>query len=147
VTWYFAYGSNLWIDQMATRAGPLHVGSEPPRIARLFGYRFAFNMRAANGQVFANIMHPGSYVVGVLYWCSPDALEKLDAFEIGYRRVGIEVVADTGETTESVAYVANPENVIDGGTPSVEYVERILLGGRQHGLPEEYLREIERSVR
>jgi gamma-glutamylcyclotransferase (GGCT)/AIG2-like uncharacterized protein YtfP len=143
VTWYFAYGSNLWIDQMVARTGPLLLGADPPRIARLPGYRFAFNMRAANGQAYANIVRPGPYVLGVFYWCSPGALEKLDAFESGYRRVGIEVVGDTGETTEAVAYAADPENEMDGGNPSAEYVERILRGGRQHGLPEEYLCAIE----
>ena len=147
MTWYFAYGSNLWIDQMATRTGPLHVGSEQPRSARLFGYRFAFNMRAANGQVYANIVRPGPFVLGVLYLCSPSALEILDTFEGGYRRVGIEVVGDAGETMEAVAYVADAEHAIDGGRPSAEYVERILRGGRRHGLPEEYLREIEWSAR
>jgi gamma-glutamylcyclotransferase len=143
MTWYFAYGSNLWIDQMVARLGPLPLGAEQPRIARLPGYRLAFNMRGENGEVYANIVRPGEYVLGVIYSCDADALEKLDQFERGYHRQRIVVVGETGETVEAVAYVAEPENVIDGGKPSTEYVQRILRGVRQHGLPEAYLREIE----
>ena len=143
MTPYFAYGSNLWIDQMAARLGPFRADAEPPRLARLPGYRVAFNMRGENGQVYANIVRPGDHVLGVIYSCDSQALEKLDEFETGYRRERVEVVDESGASVEVVTYMAEPENVMDGGKPSAEYVQRILRGGRQHGLPEAYLRMIE----
>ena len=141
---YFAYGSNMWIDQMVARTGPVGAGAAQPRIAQLPGYRLAFDMRGDNGQVYANIVHPGECVLGAIYFCDADALEKLDAFEKGYHRQQVVVIDEHGETFEAVTYRARPENVIDGGgKPSAEYLQRILRGGRQHHLPLAYLREIE----
>ena len=139
--WYFAYGSNLCLAQMKARTGALLLAT-PPRIARLRGFRLAFNMRADDGQVYANIHAPGEYVLGVLYWCAASVFEKLDPFEAGYSRERILVDCD-GEVIEASTYQANPENVCSDGSPSAEYVQRILRGGRQHHLPEEYIRQIE----
>lgn len=141
--WYFAYGSNLCVDQMRARTGWAPSAAEHSRIARLPGYRFAFNMRGENGQVYANLVRPGPYVLGVLYRCGAEVLEKLDPFEKGYHRVRIMAVDQTGQTTEATTYLADRENMFDGDTPSADYVERILRGGRRHGLPETYLRGIE----
>ena len=79
----------------------------------------------------------------MIYSCDSAALDKLDAFERGYLRKPIVVVGASGESVDAVTYVAKPENAIDGGKPSAEYLQRILRGGRQHGLPDAYLREIE----
>ena len=140
---YFAYGSNLCVAQMTARVGPLLLAT-PPRIARLRGHRLAFNMRADDGQIYANIHAPGDYVLGVLYWCEANVFDKLDPFEAGYSRERILVDCD-GEVVEASAYKAKPENTCADGTPSAEYVERILRGSRQHHFPEEYIRRIDRS--
>lgn len=146
MTWYFAYGSNLWIEQMVARTGPLP--SDPhPRIARLFGYRLAFNMRAGDGQMYANIVSPGECVLGVIYPAAAGVFEKLDAFEVGYDRERITVVDLAGNSIEAFVYRAKPAHVFDGSTPSAEYLRRILRGGRQHSLPEAYLHEIEVAAR
>lgn len=141
--WYFAYGSNLCMDQMLARTGFTPIAAVPPRIARLPGYRLAFNMRGENGQIYANIVCPGANVFGVLYYFSAVVLDKLDPFEKGYHRETIVAVDQSGHSTEAATYVADSENIFDGGTPNAEYLERILRGGRHHGLPEEYLRGIE----
>lgn len=68
--WYFAYGSNLWIEQMEDRTGPIAKGADQPRQARLSGYRLAFNVGGQRGQVYANIVpNPGDEVIGVVYRC------------------------------------------------------------------------------
>lgn len=138
---YFAYGSNLCLAQLTARTGALLLDA-PPRIAHLPGYRLAFNMRADDGQVYANIHSPGDYVLGVVYGCAANIFEKLDPFEAGYSRERIVVDCD-GEAIEAWVYRANPENICIGGVPSDEYVQRILLGCRQHRLPDEYIRRIE----
>ena len=140
---YFAYGSNLWIDQMVARTGPFSIGYPTPGIARLPGYRFAFSMQCENGQVYANIERPGEFVLGVIYSCTPEAIEKLDAFEGGYHRQEVSVINTAGATVKAVTYMADVKSTCGDGRPSAEYVQRILRGGRQHGLPEDYLRKIE----
>src|SRR5579862_7035065 len=111
---YFAYGSNLWLDQMVKRTGPIRQGEDRPRIARLPGHRLSFNVRGENNQVFANVRSPGKRVRGVVYCCSLEALEKLDAYEHGYERRRVLVERADGETLEAFTYMARPENVVSG---------------------------------
>jgi len=140
---YFAYGSNMWIEQMVARIGPIGKGMDRPRIARLAGYRLAFNMRGDNGQVYANIMSPGQGVLGVVYFCNEEALLKMDVYENGYQRRQVQVVLENGEEMNAVTYVADPVIGEDLSHPSAEYLQKILRGARQHGLPEVYIKEIE----
>jgi gamma-glutamylcyclotransferase len=145
--WYFAYGSNLWIDQMAARTGPIGQGDDRPRVARLPDHRLVFNMQGEDGQVYANVEPLGEGVIGVIYRCSPAALDKLDAYECGYERQRILVTDEGGITLEAVAYIARADRIASAGTPSAEYLERIVRGARQHGLPETYIREIAVNAR
>jgi gamma-glutamylcyclotransferase len=145
--WYFAYGSNLWIDQMAARTGPIGQGDDRPRIARLPDHRLVFNMQGENGQVYANVERPGEGVIGVIYRCSSAAFDKLDGYERGYERRRILVMDEEGLSLEAVTYVAREDRIASGGKPSEEYLERIVRGARQHGLPEAYVRAIEISAR
>lgn len=141
--WYFAYGSNLLAEQMARRIGPLSPHENRPRRASLPHYRLVFNMRGEGDQVFANIQSPGKGVLGVVYWCSPEALARLDEYERGYERRRVLVTAEDGEQMEAFVYVAGPPNLVYGRRPAAEYLRRIVTGARQHGLPEAYIREIE----
>jgi cation transport regulator ChaC len=145
--WYFAYGSNLWIDQMAARTGPMGQGDDRPRVARLQDHRLVFNMQGEGGQVYANVVRPGDGVLGVIYCCSRAALDKLDAYERGYDRQRLLVTDEDGVTLEAVVYVAKADRIARVGKPSEEYLERIVRGARQHGLPESYIREIEANAR
>src|SRR6202035_279355 len=103
--WYFAYGSNLWIDQMAARTGPIGQGDDRPRVALLPDHRLVFNMQGNDGQVYANLERPGEGVIGVIYCCSAAALDKLDAYESGYERRPVQVTDEGGISLEAVAYV------------------------------------------
>ncbi|OAI54219.1 hypothetical protein AYO44_15325 [Planctomycetaceae bacterium SCGC AG-212-F19] len=140
--WYFAYGSNLCVDQMVRRTGPVRLGNDRPRVVQLPGYRLAFNMQSDGGQVFANIVRPGEGVVGVVYRCSPEALALLDEYESGYERQRVTVVDDRGAELAALTYVAMPGNVVVARTPDAEYLQRVVGGARQHGLPEAYIRSI-----
>ncbi len=77
--------------------------------------------------------------MGVLYRLTHNALDRMDLHEQGYRRERVHVRIQNGELTEAVTYIAHPANVVDGGSPSVEYLRTIVRGARQHGLPEEYI--------
>ncbi len=142
--WYFAYGSNLCVEQMIRRTGP--IGEESPCIARLPGYRLVFDMRGDDGQVYANITQPGDGVIGVLYHCREAALARLDVYEEGYDRRQVQVTLESGATREAMAYVANAECTTDEGAPSAEYLKIILRGAKRQGLPEAYIRSIEEAA-
>jgi gamma-glutamylcyclotransferase (GGCT)/AIG2-like uncharacterized protein YtfP len=106
-----------------------------------------FNMQGDDGQVFANVERPGEGVFGVIYRCSPAALDKLDAYEEGYERRRVLVTDEGGVTLGAVTYVAKADRVAGGEKPSAEYLERVVRGARQHCLPEAYVREIEANSR
>jgi cation transport regulator ChaC len=142
--WYFAYGSNLWAAQMTARTGV--SDTDRPRRVRLPGYRLAFDMSDGRGQAFANIARPGDRVLGVLYWCDWRALDSLDGSEVGYRRVRVEVRDESDTRLEAVAYAGRPWTVSAAGRPAAEYVRRIVLGAREHGLPEPYILAVEAAA-
>ncbi|MBN2205666.1 MAG: gamma-glutamylcyclotransferase [Thermoleophilia bacterium] len=144
-TWYFAYGSNLSVDQKMFRTGAIRRAVR----CRLPGYRFAFNKRMAAGEgMYANVVRDDAATVwGVAYLCDDDAVAELDRFEGvswgHYRREQVEVVTDDGEVLEALTYVAGQRYVGDEGWPLPHYLRMILDGARDHGLPEEYIEHIE----
>jgi gamma-glutamylcyclotransferase len=155
--WYFAYGSNLWTDQMRTRVGSIGRPERPPRIARLAGYRLVFQQCEPDGNAYANIVAAdagllgrgmsGQSVLGVVYRLNEAELAKLDAYERGYERRPITVVdlgrkTTDGETLDAVAYIVRPADDLHIGRPSEAYLSRIITGARQHGLPESYIDEV-----
>ncbi|MBX7104580.1 MAG: gamma-glutamylcyclotransferase [Gemmataceae bacterium] len=143
--WYFAYGSNLWTDQKEERTGAIRTGEDRPRIARLADYRFAFNKPSKKWKFVANIMPcPGEEVIGIVYRCDQATMKKMDNWEPGYERQSVQVSLDDGKVVEAITYVAAAKNVTNDGHPSPEYLQKIVTGARQHGLPEKY---IERVVR
>jgi gamma-glutamylcyclotransferase (GGCT)/AIG2-like uncharacterized protein YtfP len=144
--WYFAYGSNLCVEQMIRRTGPIGEAEEGPCIAQLPGYRLVFNMRGDDGRVYANISQPGDGVIGVLYYCGEAALARLDVYEEGYDRRQVLVTLESGATREAMAYIARPERTTSKGVPSAEYLGIILRGAKQQGLPDAYIRSIEKEA-
>jgi gamma-glutamylcyclotransferase (GGCT)/AIG2-like uncharacterized protein YtfP len=135
--WYFAYGSNLLTAQLTARTG--HDGAGAKR-AFLPGYRLVFN---AGGR-FANIESPGRGVRGVIYPFDEKKLAEMDHFEEGYDREMVEVFDEAGERVRAFVYIAKPTHTAIG-RPAEEYLDRILRGAREHGLPEEYILTIASS--
>ena len=141
-SWYFAYGSNLWIEQMIERTGVIGQGKRRPKVAHLANHRLVFQHLEGGGPAFANILCPGDGVLGVVYRCSPAAMEKLDHYEQGYERQPITVTDHQGEVIHAIAYVMTPTPSVRLGPPDPEYLQRILTGAVQHGLPESYIAAI-----
>jgi 5'-nucleotidase len=140
-TWYFAYGSNLSRERKAERTGELRQAVR----CRLHGYRLAFNKRPQQGEgACASIVRdPASTVWGVAYLCDEQAIDALDGYEGveggHYRRETVEVVGDAGEQLTALTYVAGLDHLCDGELPRPEYLQLILDGAREHGLPEGYV--------
>ena len=143
--WYFAYGSNLFPEWKEDRT---KTKIRQARRCRLVGYRLAFNKRGSDGYVRANIVpDPQGEVWGVIYLCSPQAMEKLDGCEgapFHYRRVPVEVITDRGEQVQAVTYQATAAWQCEEGFPQRDYAQLIVQGARYHGLPAEYIRQVRR---
>jgi len=144
--WYFAYGSNLDMDQKENRTGVIREA----RRARLDGYRIAFNKRGGDGTGKANIILDAARVVwGVVYLCNLAALTAMDKYEgvCGghYYRKNVCVQCDSGELLEVVTYVAGETFIQSSLVPASDYLERIIRGARMHDLPQNYLHEIVNS--
>lgn len=138
--WYFAYGSNLLVDQKEARTGSIRKALP----CRLKEFRLAFNKRCSNGNVAANLVaEPTEVVWGVAYLCHSHALREMDGWEGGYNRAIVTVETTGGEALEAITYLANADHVCDESAPKDDYLNRILDGARHHRLPLDYICSIE----
>ena len=140
-TLYFAYGSNMASSQLSA------WGAEHRALgaAELPDHRVAFLRRSIRWQAgAADIVHaPGECVWGVL-WELPFGPGDLDAKEAAgdaYRRRAVAVRLD-GTTVSAMAYEViekEPQEV----PPRREYVDLMIAGAREHGLPAAWLAHLE----
>lgn len=127
---YFAYGSNLNRGDMRRRC----PGARPSIPARLRGWRLTFRGVADVEPA------PDLVVHGALWSLTGDDVCNLDSYEGApslYRQKVL--VVEAGDAClEAMTYVmAKPAYL---GLPSPWYLERIAVGYRDWGLPEEALR-------
>ena len=144
---YFAYGSNMDLSQMDFRCPAAKVAET----VRLEGFRLAFCGRDPAGGVATILKEEGSYVDGVLWKITRECEESLDFYE-GYPRFygkeTIRVRNQEGMETESMAYVMNPPMRDCPAVPAKIYLDGIIKGCRQNGIPEEPVEEaVKRSRR
>ena len=108
-------------------------------------HRLAFLRRSIRwGGGAADIVEsPGDSVWGVL-WELPFGLRELDAKEAAgdaYRRRPVTVRLN-GATVSAVAYEVIEKEPVDV-RPTREYLDTMLEGAKEHGLPEEWVSRIE----
>lgn len=132
---YFAYGSNLCVQQMALRC----PGAIDPRPALLADHDWLINERGvATVEPF-----DGSAVHGVLWRLTDHDLATLDSAEgvpVRYRRDRLTVHSDNGPT-EAWVYI---DHRVEPGPPRPGYLERIIDGALQHGLPQRWVEFLKR---
>lgn len=142
--WYFAYGSNMSRAQMRSRAGEI-FGEQA---GRLENYEVVFNKKARGGSATANVHPaPGKTVHGVLYWIAESAFRNLDRFESApehYRRIEVTVTDGAGKKIAAQVYIAT--KVEKGLRPAAHYLQAILHGAGEHGLPAEYIEQIKAAA-
>ncbi len=132
---YFAYGSNMWPEQMHQRCPRAKaVGA-----ATLANFAFQINERGV-----ATIRPESrSLVHGVLWRISPTCEESLDGFEgvaSGlYRKERIRVEGGDGKMQSALVYIDQRNR---SGLPRPGYLTRVLRGASAFELPASYLREI-----
>jgi gamma-glutamylcyclotransferase (GGCT)/AIG2-like uncharacterized protein YtfP len=132
---YFAYGSNMASAHMP---GVRFVGP-----ARLDGYRLGLTRRSIRWQagVLDIVPSPGEAVWGALYELAENELERIDAKEgagFAYRRIEVELGGE-----RAIAYEVIDKEPGDV-PPAPEYAALVLAGARERGLPDHWLRELER---
>lgn len=136
---YFAYGSNLLVEQMTARIGAADLLERGVRIARLEGHRLTFRPMEPDGPAYADILPGEGFVLGIVYRLRESELQTLDRFEKGYDRRTVAVVGPEGETLHAEAYYSKATAPQVGGVPSEAYLGRITTGAGQRGLPEAYI--------
>ena len=127
---YFAYGSNLCVRQMALRC----PDAADPRPAVLADHDWLINQRGvATVEPLA-----GNQVHGVLWQLSGDDLATLDSAEgvpVRYRRERLTVHTHEGPSPAWV-YI---DHRVTPGPPRPGYLPRIIDGAVHHGLPQRWI--------
>ena len=144
--WYFAYGANMHDSAFRGWRG---MSPSEWRAGRVHGYRLRFNLKGwPRGKAAPANLHADSQaeVWGVLYLITRRDLVRLDASEgvpwWHYRPLWLDAADTEGNVLRAVTYVARG-NEIDG-SPSHRYITLLREGARAHGLPEYYVRFLER---
>lgn len=128
---YFAYGSNMWRDQMRKRCPQSRLLGP----AELHGYRWIINARG-----YANIVADvQDRVMGLVYVISATDEAALDRFEGvtqgNYRKETLEV--RQGE--ERIAALVYIDPITVEGQPQPEYIHRINAAIGDAQLPDDYV--------
>ncbi len=144
--WYFAFGANMHDSAFRERRG---MRPAEWRAGRVKGYRLRFNLegRPRGKAAPANIApDPGAEVWGVLYRITRKQLLHLDSTEgvpgRRYRQLWVDAEDQDGNSTRAVTYIAEGNET--DGNPSLRYITLLREGARAHGLPEHYLRFLDR---
>lgn len=149
---YFAYGSNLSLEQMQKR-----IGSKAKVVGKAYleNHRLGFTIyskKTWKGGVADIVPEAESKVWGAIYELTEQQLEKIDHYE-GYKkdrdlkknfynRLQVEVVDKRGVKQPCLTYQAEvgdeKKRKYLYHRPSEKYCEVIRKGGKDHGLPEEF---------
>ena len=142
--WYFAYGSNM---QRATFAGRRGIVSARELPARLDHWRLVFDKPPLLpiGESYANIVRDvGAHVLGVLYEVTFDDLAHIDLTEgvaLGnYQRIEVPVATlhRLGDAPQT-GFTLTSERRDGQLRPSVRYMNLLIAGAIEHGLPNHYV--------
>ena len=139
-TLYFAYGSNINLQQMAVRCPDAQV-VEP---AVLEGYELLFRGNGSSFGVATIAPKEGSQVQGLLWKITTYCEMSLDIYE-GYPRLyekqAIMLHTKSGKQVQAMAYVMTHEKERLPTMPTRSYYTGIQEGFRQNDLPEQALKD------
>jgi cation transport regulator ChaC len=138
MVWYFAYGSNMDPERMGRLAPSASV--EGP--ASLPSHRFVVTPDGY-GSVLPD---PAGTVYGVVWRLTGADEQALDAYEgvqEGLYRKTFRTVQPRsgGRPFEALIYISRDQR---SGIPQPGYLESVVHAARRHGLPTEYVAELER---
>lgn len=136
---YFAYGSNLDVEQMRERC----PSARPLFRARLPDHRLDFTYlshRWAGGAADV-VPHFGDSVWGVVYELSVADLPRLDRQEGGYQRVILGIEDDRGQPMHVFSYRVVRKLSF---RPTPVYLEKLISWGEHWNLPLDYVARLRR---
>lgn len=118
--------------------------------ARLPGWRLRFNVEhffCHEGGVgnIERTNNPCDAVLGVIHLCENAdlaALDKLEGFGIGYDRITVDVLTETGNASAQT-YVGLPAYICDTDLPTARYRNILVRGARSVGLDPDYVERLE----
>ena len=131
---YFAYGSNMSRARLEARVG----GVRPRGRAALSNVELSWDKPGRDGSGKANVRaQPGAVTWGVLFVLAENQWPVLDGFEPGYARETRVGRDDTGSEANAQFYRFRP----DGPElpPTAQYLDLVLRGAQEKGLPEEVI--------
>ena len=141
----FAYGSNMLAARMQERA-PL---SKALSVCQLVGFELCWNKRSRDGSGKCSVTetgHPKHVVWGVAYEMSASDKSSLDYAEglgRGYGERSVKIHAQAGRLSALTYYATSIDPRI---RPYDWYHDLVIAGAREHKLPEEYVRMLEKVV-
>jgi len=129
---YFAYGSNMDIEQMKERK----IEFESYKKGVLDGYRLKFNKISSRSSIegYANIVKDQkSSVEGICYKINNKDLSKLDKcegvpnhYERKKIKIKIENKKNLKEIDNVITYIAHPDKIGENLKPRKEYLNHLL---------------------
>lgn len=143
---YFAYGSNMDLDQMDFRCPDAKVVGN----VRLEGYRLIFCSRNRDSGVATILPEKDSHVDGVLWRITGDCEKSLDRYEgypYLYGKQEIQVKTMDGKSCSCMVYVMNSPYKDYPAVPSQFYLKGILRGCRQNGISKNPILKAVRRVK
>ena len=142
---YFAYGSNMSAERL--RAADRTPSAKLIGSARVAGYRLVFDKVSKDGSSKADCERTGApqdVVHGALFRIAHGdrpALDKAEGLGYGYDAFEISVETDLGIVSALTYLATRKDSTLK---PFTWYVQHVLNGARQCGLPEAYIAAIER---
>ena len=131
---YFAYGSNLWPEQLRSRCATATTDGR----ASLTGWAVAYDKPGMDGTAKMNLRpSPESVALGVVYEIEDRERDALEASEPGYTPFVTVVALDSGDEVNALTFAFEPKGT--DAQPSDWYVATVLAGARRHGLDPDYV--------
>lgn len=133
-TLYFAYGSNMDLNQMAARCPAAQVIGA----VRVDSYRLAFCGNTGGTGVATILPQPGSHVDGLLWRITEDCERSLDHYEgypYLYGKKAITVYGKGIPEQKVMVYTMNEPYRSQFALPTERYLGGILRGCKQNGIP------------
>jgi len=131
---YFAYGSNINLEQMAVRC----PAATPVCPVVLDNYRLAFRGNGGYNGVATILPAEGNKVYGLLWKLTPSCEQSLDRYE-GYPHIyykeQVTVRDKDGKRYPVMVYIMGREFCLDPAEPSQHYFAGIVQGCKQNGIP------------
>lgn len=134
----FAYGSNMSLKRLKKRISSASFF----KIGKITGHLIKFHKTSKDGSGKTDCYQTNNsenVVWGVVFDINPNQKNDLDKFEgkgTGYEEKLVNILCDNESVT---AYMYYATNAIEGLKPYDWYINHVIVGAKEHRLPEKYI--------